>query len=154
MKKLLVYICSLTIVLMFVSCQTAEKAPPEASKPEKPSVPVSLNLNSKWKLTNKWSVQGLGDIDKSRFEIIQKGAEITWIDITTGRKSIGTLEGNTLHMEPLEFDNSENNRIMLLARKYKISQDGTTMTCEYNFFVRVPAGGSAPGSSTVTCIRE
>ena len=163
-KLLLVCICSLMMVFMFVSCQTAEKAPPEASKPEapseatkpeKPSVPVSINLNGKWKFTAKWRMGGLGDIDEGQFEIVQKGTEITWTDIPTGRKNIGTLEGNILHMEPYEYYRQRDGvTVSFPVRKYKISQDGNTMSCKYNFSTRSGAGGSWTGSGTSTCIRE
>ena len=175
MKKLLVCICSLMMVFMFVSCQTAEKAPPEeskpkappeANKPEKPSVPVSINLNGKWKFTSKWSMKEDMDIDEGQFEIVQKGTKITWINIPPGEKNFGTLEGNILHMEPIEYGRYDNPQhfqltihqggresISLPARKLKISQDGNTMSCNYNFFA-LWAGGSAFGRATITCIRE
>ena len=120
MKKLLVYICTLMMAFMFVSCQTS-------TKPIPPSTPTGVykTLDGKWNGTISWRTEfrtgsyGLGIT-------IQEGIVI--IESQIG-KEIGTLEGNIIHMESTTwFDSGPRNvRMYYPDRDYIISENTITI---------------------------
>jgi hypothetical protein len=149
------------MAFMFVSCKTSTKAKPETSKPEKPLATGSFNLNGKWKGTGEWKNEYESGTFNEQYEIVQKGMEITLINATPGSKvwskHYGTLKGNIIHMESVSFIDSKGYTILLPARELNISQDGNTLTSEFDYVWEgdVPEGESrGPGNMTLTVIRE
>jgi hypothetical protein len=125
MKKLLVYICTLMIAFMFVSCQTS-------SKPTPPAAPTGIHntLDGKWNGTVSW---------RSEFRtgsyilsiMIQEGTVVIESEIGT---EIGTLEGNIIHVESTSWLDSTGLRDIRMYypdRDYIISEDGNTITMNF-----------------------
>jgi hypothetical protein len=157
MRTLLVSICALILAFMFVSCKTTPKATSETSKPEKPLATGSFNLNGKWKVSGQWKNEYRSGTFNFQYEIVQKGMEITMINTRSGSKFLGTLKGNIIHMEPRITEDPKGATIFFPAREVKVSQDGNTLTSEFDYTWRGESDGRErlnPGSMRVTYIRE
>ena len=154
MNKLLVCICALIMAFMLVSCQTSPKATAETGKPGKSAATGSFNLNGKWKVTFEWKNEYGSGTGHFQNEIVQKGMEITMVTITSGSKAFGTLKGDILHLEPSVASNPNSGVSSFLpAREYKISQDGNTLTSEFDY-TWDNGRERGPASMTVIMTRE
>jgi hypothetical protein len=144
MRKSLLYICTLTMAFMFVSCQTSTKpdltAPATTIGVHRPDTPptstfTKLTLDGKWSGTVKWkSEYDSGSVHRESV-IIQEGTDITMLTTSTKAgtmpKNYGTLEGNTIHMESLTYYDSGGARVFYPARELHISQNGNTITINF-----------------------
>ena len=120
MKKLLVYICTLMIAFMFVSCQTS-------TKPIPPSTPTGVykTLDGKWNGTISWRT-GFRNGSYGLVITIKEGIVI--IESQIG-KEIGTLEGNIIHVESTSWldPGPRNVRMYYPDRDYIISENTITI---------------------------
>ena len=157
MRKLLLCITMILIAFMFVSCKTATKSAPETSKPEKPLAASAFNLNGKWKVTVDWKAGGNSGTSNMSYKIVQNGMEIIMIT-QSGDKIPCTLKGNVIRLEP-RTTNNPNSLVTnyFPDRQYEISQDGNTLTSEFDYTWSVEGDDRDrlnPGSMTVTMTRE
>ena len=157
MRKLFVCICAVLVVLMFVSCKTTPKATSETSKPEKPLAASAFDLNGKWKVTGEWKTGGNSGTFSMQYKIVQKGTGIIMIT-PSGDKIPCTLKGNVIHLEPRRTTNPNSGVTSFFpAREYKVSQDGNTLTSEFNYTWHGEGDSRDrlnPASMTVTMTRE
>lgn len=153
MRKLLVCITMLLIAFMFVSFETAATCAAETTNSEKTSADTSLDLNGKWKVIGEWKNEsGSGTFDLN-YAIVHKGIEVIMIT-QSGEKIPCALKGDVLHLEPREAYNPNTGVSSFFpAREYKISQDGNTLTSEFDYtweYGRM----RGPASMKVTMTRE
>ena len=154
MRKSLVCSYVLIMAFMFVLCQTSPKATAETGKPGKSLAPSSFNLNGKWKVTVEWENEYRSGTSNLQYEIVQKGMEITMINTRSGSKFPGTLKGDIIHLEPkVTFNPNSGNKLSFPDRKYKISQDGNTLTSKFDY-TWDNGNQVGPASMIVTMIRE
>jgi len=154
MRKLLVCICTLIMAFMLVSCKTTPKATSETSKPEKPLAASSSNLNGKWKVAGEWKIGSNSGTFNMKYKIVQKGMEITMINTRSGDKFPGTLKGDIIRLEPRTTTNPNSGVTSFFpAREYKVSQDGNTLTTEFDYTWENEKE-RGPASMTVTMTRE
>jgi len=152
MRKLSVCICTILMALMFVLFQTSTKAAPERSNPGKPTT-GAFDLNGDWRANIEMQTASRNSTFSSMYKIVQKNMEIKMIAAVSEREYLGTLKGNIVNLEPGTALNSEGKKIFFPARQYKISQDGNTMTSEFDYnWERGDQKGV--GSMKVTMIRE
>lgn len=124
MRKSLVCICTLTVVFMFVSCQTS-------TKPTPPAAPTGIHniLDGKWTGTVSWrTAYRTGSSGLS--VMIQEGTAV--MESTAGTKISGALEGNTIYVKSTDWTNSEGTRIHYPDREFHISKDGKTITIDFD----------------------
>jgi len=153
MRKLLVCACVLMVAFIFVLCQTSPKATAETAKAGKSLAPSSFNLNGKWKVTAEWKNEYGSGTASLQYEIVQNGMEITMIT-RSGTKIPGTLKGDIIHLEPRDAYNPNSGMTSFFpAREYKISQDGNTLTSEFDY-IWDNGRERGPASMTVIMTRE
>jgi hypothetical protein len=125
MRKLIMCICTFVMVFMFVSCQTSTKPTPPAA-----TTGIHNNtLDGKWNGTVSWrTAYRTGSSGLS--VMIQEGTAV--MESTSGTKMSGTLEGNTIHVKSTDWTNSEGTRIHYPDREFHISEDGKTITIDFD----------------------
>ena len=133
MRKSLVCVCIFIMAFMLVFCLSSSKATAEGDKPEKSLTTGSFNLNGKWKVTVDWKAGGNSGTFNMGYKIVQNGMEIIMIT-PSGDKIPCTLKGDVIHFEPRITTNVKTGVTSSFpAREYKVSQDGNTLTSEFNY---------------------
>ena len=125
MKKLLVYICTLMIAFMFVSCQNSTKSTPPATPTE-----IHKVSNGVWNGTVSWS-SAFRTGSYGLVITVQEGIVI--IESQIGEE-IGTLEGNIIHLKSTSWDDLSGSRdikVYYPDRDYIISENGSTITINF-----------------------
>jgi hypothetical protein len=95
-------------------------------------MPCSWHLTGDWEGSGTWSDEGGSDTFRFDQTIVQKGTSITIIN--KSHETNGNIKDNVLYLEPSSFSNPENDvRIFLPSRQCKISEDGNTITCNFDY---------------------
>ena len=128
MKKLLICICILVMAFMFISCNTSPKFTQSTNKEKH----LLVDLNGKWKVSCNWSNEYGSDTFIFDSEIVQKGAKIKIIN--KSNESGGTIKNNTVYLvSETHYNLNTGVRTQLPSRQFKISQDGNTMTSNFDY---------------------